>query len=382
MALSVGRRLASLGIPVVGLGHRSDPLRRSRSCTEFVDTGTGDGVQERWLRWLEHGPREGVVLGCNDDGLELIARHRASLTGWGYAATEADDRVLLAMLDKAQTAELAGRAGIDLPRTTVVRRGQPLADALEGFSFPCALKPRESHLFARHFGMRQKLFVVDSLAEMETMLAELPPDLQMIATEIVPGSDKCCSYYSCIDEQGEPLFHYTKQKLRQYPTYFGLGSFHVSDWNPEVAEMGLRFFQEIGLRGLACVEFKRDPRDGRLKLIECNHRFTAANSLVQACGVDVAQLVYDRALGLPGPPIGEYRRGLTLWAPVEDFQAMLDYRRRGDLTARSWLRSVARRHQLAVGSANDPVPGLVASAGVARRALGRVVTETVGRARA
>jgi D-aspartate ligase len=376
VALSVGRRLDRLGIPVIGLGDGSDPLRHSRHRSEFVDTGSGDGVQDRWLSWLEDGPRRGVVLPCSDDALELVARNRPRLTALGYAPVEADDEVLLAMLDKAKTADLARMAGIEIPRTTIVSKDQPLPAIVDDFAFPCALKPRESHLFAHHYGMRKKLFVVDSRAEMESRLADLPAELHMIATEIVPGPDRFCSYYSYIDEQGAPLFHYTKQKLRQYPTRFGLGTYHRSDWNPEVAEHGLRFMQAVGLRGLGCVEFKRDARDGRLKLIECNHRFTAATSLVQACGVDVAQLAYNRAAGLPGPTIDGYRRGLHLWAPVEDTRAFVQYRRSGDISAGEWLRSLARPQHLAVGSLSDPVPGFVAARGVAARALRQVAART------
>ena len=379
VALSVGRRLAQLGIPVVGLGHSSDPLRYSRHRSEFVDTGSGDRVQDRWLHWLEGGPRRGVVLPCSDDALELVARNRPRLVELGYSPVEADDEVLLAMLDKAQTAELARMAGVDIPRTAVVSRGQLLPEVIDGFSFPCALKPRESHLFAHHYGMRQKLFVVQTLAEMESRLANLPAELQMIATEIVPGPDRFCSYYSYIDEHGGPLFHYTKQKLRQFPTRFGLGTYHCSDWNPEVAEQGLRFMQAVGLRGLGNVEFKRDSRDGRLKLIECNHRFTAANSLVQACGVDVAQLAYNRALGLPGPTIDGYRRGLHLWAPVEDMRAFAQYRRSGEMSATEWLRSLAGPQRLAVGSLRDPRPGFVAARGVTTRVARQAVAGILSR---
>lgn len=372
VALSVARGLSEAGIAVIGLGHRDDPLRYSRCRTTFVDTGSGEAVQERWLEWLDQGPRSGVVLPCCDDGLELVARNRNRLVELGYSPVEANDDVVLAMLDKARTADLASAAGIDLPRTAVVERGHPLADELEGFAFPCALKPRESHRFARHFGMHTKLLIVDSREEMERELARLPDDLEMIATEIVPGPDQFCSYYSYIDERGEPLFHYTKQKLRQFPIRFGLGTYHRSDWNPEVAEMGLRFFHGIGLRGLGCVEFKRDERDGRLKLIECNHRFTAADALQRACGLNLGLLAYERALGRPGDPPGEYRRGVGLWFPVEDMRAFLAYRRRGELSLLAWLRGLAGPLRFPEGSMRDPFPSFVSALRRPGRALRRM----------
>ncbi|HXV04509.1 MAG TPA: hypothetical protein VFP23_01215, partial [Solirubrobacterales bacterium] len=220
VAISVARGLHDAGVPVIALGHGSDPLRHSRARQRFIDTGSGEGVQERWLSLLEQGPREGVLLPCCDDGLELIGHNRARLVELGYAPMEADDEVLLAMLDKQRTAELARKAGVDIPRTAIVERGANLGATLEGFSFPCALKPRHSHRFTHRFGMRRKLILVDSREELERELAALPANLEMIATEIVPGPDRYCSYYSYLDERGEPLFHYTKQKLRQFPTHF------------------------------------------------------------------------------------------------------------------------------------------------------------------
>jgi predicted ATP-grasp superfamily ATP-dependent carboligase len=375
VAISVARGLSRAGIPVIGLGHRDDPLRRSRCRAEFIDTGAGTGVQDRWLEWLETGPHDGAILPCNDDALELVARNRPRLVELGYAPVEADDEVLLAMLDKARTAELAGRAGVELPRTAVVERGRSLTEPLAGFAFPCALKPRESHRFAHHFGMRRKLLVVESRERLEAELAGLPAGLEMIATEIVPGPDRYCSYYSYIDERGEPLFHYTKQKLRQFPTHFGLGTFHHSDWNPEVAEAGLSFFRGIGLRGLGCVEFKRDERDDRLKLIECNHRFTAADALQRACGLELGLLAYERALGRAGEPPGEYRRGVGLWFPFEDLRALLAYRRTGELSIGAWLRSLARPLRLPVASLRDPLPGLLG----ALRRIGRAAASILRR---
>ena len=123
----------------------------------------------------------------------------------------------------------------------------------------------------------------------------------------------------------------------------GNGCYHVTDWNPEVRDLSLALFRQVGLRGLANVEFKRDERDGRLKLIECNARFTAANCLVARSGFDLAAFVYNRLVGRPQPPLETYARGMRLWDPVRDFQAFLELRRQGRLTFWTWVASVLHR---------------------------------------
>lgn len=358
-ALPVARSLGDAGVPVYALGSRADSVRFSRACETFVRIGRGGGMQERWLEWLRSAPVGSVVLPCEDEGLELVARNRETLLELGLVPFEADDEVLLAMLNKQETRRLASEIGIEVPLSFTVHTQDDIADALARISYPCALKPVSSHEFARHFpGL--KAFVVNTDDELLGAFSRTASaGVEMMVTEIIPGADdQFCSYYSYLDQDGEPLLHCTKRKLRQYPIWFGSGCFHVTDWNPEVAELGLRFFQGVGLRGLGNVEFKRDARDGRLKLIECNHRLTAATGLLRAAGLDLPLVVYNQLLDRPQPKV-DYRRGLTLWYPTRDVRAFVAYRRHDQISLRTWLRSVVRRHHLPVASLVDPRPALV-----------------------
>lgn len=369
IAVSVARSLGPAGVPVHALGVPSDPVRRSRWCHSFTDLGAYVGVQERWLRWLEaDGPRGAVILPCNDDALELVARNRPRLVELGYRPIEADDDVVLAMLDKERTYELARAAGIETPRTATVRAEHDIHAALEDLLYPCALKPLQSHVFARHFGSRKVVLVGGRDEARRELVRLLELGLEMMVTEIVPGpDDSYCSYYSYIDQNGEPLFHFTKRKLRQWPNHFGLGTYHATSREEDTRLAGLRFFQGVGLRGLGNVEFKRDARDGRLKLIECNHRLTAANELVRAAGLDLALLAYNRTLGRPPPPLQSYRAGLHTWHPLEDLRALHSYRASGELTVGPWARSLLAPQRFSLLSASDPLPALASWSEKGRR---------------
>ena len=352
------------------LGHDRDPVRYSRHCTRFADVGAGDGVQDRFLEWLEQGPGEGVVLPCADDGLELVARRRARIEELGYTTIEANDEVVLAMLDKQRTAELAAELGVEAPRTEAVRSFEQGRAAGVEIGFPCAIKPLHSHLFAHHFGLLQKVFVVDDVAQLETRLAQtLELGLEVLVTEIVFGPERNFgSLYVYLDEQGEPLLQVTKRKLRQFPPDFGLPCYQLTDWDPDVAETGIRFLRGAGARGFASVEFKRDGRDGRLRLIECNHRFTGSTEHLRASGVDIAQFTYCRLTGRPGPSVDSYRKGLGFWYPLRDARALLTYRKRGELTVFAWLRSLIRPQSFPIARVDDPLPSLATGA----RRLGRL----------
>jgi len=358
IAVPVARSLGSAGIDVHALGTTPDPIRHSRYCAAFTDLGAGQGVQERWLEWLQHGPRGAVILPCNDDGLELVARNRQTLLELGYRPVEGRDDVMLAMLDKGRTYELARRAGLETPRSIEVRTNKDIDAAAGDSTYPCALKPLHSHLFAKRSGTDAKLLVVHDRSALESGLTRLLGlGLEMMVTEIIPGGeDQLFDYHSYIDRNGEPLFHFTARKLRQFSIHFGIACYRVGEWIPDVAEESLRFLQGAGLRGLAYVEWKRDARDGRLKLIECNHRFTPLGPLMERSGIDLPLLVYNQVVGRPGPPVDSYRRGLHLWDPEKDVRAFLAYRSRNEITLAQWLRSLLHRQTLPIFRWNDPRP--------------------------
>jgi predicted ATP-grasp superfamily ATP-dependent carboligase len=370
-AVSVARSLWAAGVPVVALGHSDSPVRHSRACDVFVDLGREDGVQQRWLRWLDDGPHGAVLLPCEDDGLELIVTHRRRLARLGYRLVEADDAVARDMLDKNRTYELARGLGIPAPRTLTVRTMADVERAAGELAYPCALKPVHSHRFQRRTGTGVKAFVVHDAGELCDRFAYAQErGAEMLVTEIIPGSDdRLVGFHAYLDEDGAPLLGVTKRKLRQHPVGFGLGSYHETTHDAEVARLGLAFLRGVGLRGLANVEFKRDERDGVLKLIECNHRFTAPNEQLRIAGIDLALLVYNRVLGRPLPPLGDYRAGVRLWHPGNDFRSFLELRRRGELTAAGWLRSVARPQHLPLFRWDDPRPSLALQTGRARRAV-------------
>lgn len=381
IAVSAARSLAKSGVRVFALGHASDAVRHSRFCARFVDVGSGAKVQDRYLEWLADGPQGAVVLPCDDDGLELVARRRDTLVDWGYRPVEANDEALLAMLDKERTYALAGELGVPAPVTATVRTPEQAAEVAARIGYPCALKPLNSQAFAHHFGILTKVLRATDRAQLEEGV-ELMLDLgiDVLVTEVVPGGDdQFCSYYSYLDERGEPLFDLTKRKLRQWPIHFGLICYQVTNWEPRVVELGRRFAQGAGLRGVVNIEFKFDARDGRYKLIECNHRFTAANELVRFAGIDVPLLAYNRLAGRPGPRVDHYRTGVRMWDPIEDLRALAAYRREGELTTAAWAASLLHRQHFPLLTWDDPVPTIARNAARARRVHARVVRRYAGR---
>lgn len=356
MARSFGRR----GRAVHLLLEASDGslAERSRFVQSTTHAATADCVADQWADWcVRSAPRGAVVIPCADRGLEFVSQHRAMLQQAGLYPAPAKDDIVLALLDKQLCYEMARRVGMAVPRTERVTGSQQALAAGKTFELPFALKPRISHLYAP-ISHGPKAVVMRTYHDLERHVNRFADaDLSMILTEIIPGSESSyCSYNTFIDHDGRPLAHFTKRKLRQYPVGFGEGSYHLTDWAPDVAEAGFEFFSSIGLQGMANVEFKRDDRDGSLKLIECNSRLTAANELVRRAGVDFAEIIYQRALGQSAQPVTTYRQGLAMWLPMHDLLAFSQLRSTGELTTSDWLSSLGRRQVPAVLDLADPGP--------------------------
>jgi D-aspartate ligase len=376
-ALSVARSLWRRGVEVHASGAADSPVRLSRSRRSFHPVD-GD-LDAAWLDWLGGRPEGALVFPCADESMEFVAHHRATLEDAGLVVLEADDDAVLAMLDKDRTYAIARAAGVAAPDTVRVVTADDLESAIQGIGFPCALKPIHTHEFSRHF--RAKVMVAHDEATLRSAFAATQEaGLSMILTEIIPGGEeRYCSYFTWIDPDGSFLFDFTKRKLRQYPVGFGGGTYHLTEWADDVAETGRRFLSAAGVRGLGNVEFKRDPRDGSLKLIECNARFTAGNEIVRRAGVDIAWIAYARMTGQPLPPIRRGRDGVYMWYPLKDTLAFLELRRRGETATLDWVRGLAHRQTFPIWSASDPMPSLAELARVPARVVRKLRRRSTSR---
>jgi predicted ATP-grasp superfamily ATP-dependent carboligase len=105
-----------------------------------------------------------------------------------------------------------------------------------------------------------------------------------------------------------------------------MGSARVGEavWDDEVVESGTAMLREVRFHGVAQVEFKRDPRNGVLKLIEVNPRLWQWHGLAAECGVDLTCIAYLDLLGRRPEPVrsGDCRKrwSITLMAPDTAFQ--------------------------------------------------------------
>jgi len=174
------------------------------------------------------------------------------------------------MLDKLCTYRAAVAAGVPTPRFWAVASADDVAALGGELVYPLIVKPRRSHVFEARFG--RKFFVPESFQEtVDAVTVALEAGSEVLLMELIPGADdQLSSYYTYLDDVGQPLFEFTKRIIRRHPVNMGPATYHVTDLIPALRDPALALFRQVGLCGVANVEFKLDPRDGTLRLIECN----------------------------------------------------------------------------------------------------------------
>lgn len=330
------------------------PVASKLGATDVVDWLTGDGLE--WSGAVVIPLSDQALLGVVEEYPAVVEHYRPALLS---------PEVVAAVLDKQRTLELAREAGVDAPRQWIVP-ATGLSSLLGDLEFPVILKPRRNFELLAIAGC--KYIRVDHPSEMPRhveIMESLPSGY--VVNEFIPGGDDLLTSYNAVRAaDGRTLLEFTKRVDRRYPPNEGGATFHELVDLPATAAAGRRFFDHVGAIGMANVEFKTDPRTGGLKLIECNHRLTAAIRLAQDNGIDVAGAVYRQALGLD-VPASTPRWGATLWYPVRDLRS---WRRSGE-GIRSWSRR-PKRSGFPYWSISDPGPSWALWSRTARAHLRRL----------
>jgi D-aspartate ligase len=286
--LAAIRSLGRAGIAVVAIDHRASPLGfRSRYAQPVRVPDPAEDEDGFVAAVAEVGP--GVLFPTHDPPLNALARNRERLDGFLFPFPSWDR--LEAIQDKRHQLEAAVSAGVDIPETLYPSR----AAEATGLPLPVLVKPQHPDGFKRSFG--KQAFRCETKAELERAYADAEPFGAMVQ-ELVPGGDEeLYSLGSYLREDGEPLGLFSGRKLKQVPPEIGTCRVGEAVWVQEVVDAGLRFLRGLGFHGISQVEFKRDPRDGRFKLMEINPRLWQWHGLAAACGVDLPLIAYRDLTG-------------------------------------------------------------------------------------
>ena len=369
-ALAVVRSLGRAGAPVVVLTADPGLPRQSR----WYHPPPGEPLRDLadLEAYLEGLPFEhGVLIPAADDAAAAVSGLSPEIRR-RFPSCQADRPVLLDLMDKAGLARILEAHGVPHPKTIAVRSLEDV-DAVDALGIERAfIKPRDSQEFHRRLGLK-----AIRPADREDLLVQLRrvarEGLSVVVQEYIPGPPTA-SYFvdGFIDRRGRVCGRLVRQRLRMWPPEFGNScatrSVPLSEAAEAVDDLE-RLLAALSYRGPYDAEFKRDP-DGVFRLVEINVRPWWQIEFSAQCGIDIVQMIYRDALGLPVERQLDYEVGRQWLYCYFDVQACARMVRTGEAGLLECLSSWAKARWAAFGW-DDPMPGISTSASILWKALRR-----------
>ena len=303
VGLGIVRSLGAHGIPTwVFDADRSKSIAQfSRYTSRFIETK--EAITDVLLTMGRHHQLNGwVIFPVADDYVEIVSANREALSSI-YRVTTPAVEVTKFALDKRLTYRRAEELGIATPWTAVANSLAELA--AHGIPYPVILKPAINHHFFPQTNI--KALAVETPEELARGFAQMSafiPSNEILVQERISGGGGNQFSFCALCKDGKVSASLVAQRRRQYPIEFGNASTFVETTNePAVEEAGRRFLESIGLDGLAEVEFKLDPWDGKYKILDVNLRAWGWHTLGRAAGMDFPYLLWRQAVGVPDAPV-------------------------------------------------------------------------------
>jgi D-aspartate ligase len=382
-SLAIARTLGRLGVTaylVTGSGPRN-PVSASRywhkTIPQTFSQPEDASVANLTAVGQELGARHGafpLLLTAEDWPAVFIERHAAALEQ-AFIFPKPAQPLIHRLANKWTMNALASEHDIPTPETSLPQSMIDVEEFLETTTFPVVLKPADPYApripEKRITTSRRELM---SIVEREQSRGPL----NFILQEHIPGDATsvwmCNGYFG---RDGTPAYVFTGRKIRQ-ASPMGVALLSVCIPQATVQEQTMSFMTGVGYRGCVGIGYRYDPRDGRYKLLDVNPRVSGVFRLFSAAnGMDLVRACYLDLTGQDPVPITP-RTGLKLMFEGDIFRAFAALRS-GQLTVSAWRESVKGERELQWYASDDPKPGLLWFANLARKALGAMGRRIRGR---
>jgi D-aspartate ligase len=358
--LGIARSLGRRGIPICVIDDQHSVSEFSRYVTQFIrvkdlrnEQSTVDNVMEIGKRY---GLKGWVLFPTRDETVAAFSRHRDRLAELFRVTTPAWETVRWAW-DKKNTYDRAAELGIPTPRTYNVKSERELSGLYD--RLPLAIKPAVKENF--FYATGDKAWRAETPEQLNRLFRRANHQIrseEILIQEIIPGSGQQQYSYCAFFRDGVAQSTLVARRLRQHPREFGRAATYVETIeHPEVEELSERFLKAINFYGLAEVEFKLDPRDGQLKLLDVNARTWGFHSIGVPAGVDFPYLLYADQIGRSTEPC-RAKAGVGWLRAVTDMPTAAADMWARELDLRSYLTSLRNTRTESVFCAHDPIPSI------------------------
>jgi len=279
----VARSLDGHGIAVDVADLTLQPRPRSRAIRKFVRLPSPNTAPSEFLnalrRFIELHQHD-MLIPADDYALAASIAHYDELKHLLHVACP-PPVVVCRVLDKAATLEAAQNCGIAVPQTFVVSNSDQLPELIGRTGTPAILKPSRKQATADDF----KSWIIQTPDQVNKRFANasrfLPP---MLLQEYCRGVGVGIEV---LLHKGECHGVFQHRRLTEWPYRGGYAVTAIAE-SPDqsLVRSSLALLRALQWDGVAMVEFRINPDNGRAVLMEVNGRYWGSLSLPVTAGMD------------------------------------------------------------------------------------------------
>ena len=373
-ALAVARTLGRAGVPVYAVVEDAyTPLALTRYLTKAFVWDHCPNDPESFVKAMadigKFIARPTIVIPMDDLSAVFLAANAASLAPWFLMPPVPPD-LPHRLANKACLHALCDELGIPSARTIFPHSLDDIRRFARESSFPVLVKGAEQWVPLKDMSSTR---VIPTAEQLSSFCEDHNYDgsQPLIIQEYIPGEDWISHGYYNSEKNVSVTF--TGRKLRSYPNDAGSTALGFSVGNDDLRLISEKLLHAVGYSGIIDMDWRRDERDGKYKILDCNPRVGQNFRMFEnAAEIDVVRAQH---LDLSGRPIDDVAPVDGRLFSVESFYVMAFLRRlpRGPSKQDAAKYLPAKSRERAWWSGDDPIPVLSMSVRLFLRLLGRAL---------
>lgn len=241
-----------------------------------------------------------------------VSKHRSEF--------EKCTRILVPDWDKMQIAynkdlsmEFAKNLGIPIPETTVLHNEVDFNNIIK---FPVVIKSSDdSGGFVKYCNNKREL-------EGNFRILKKSSKTNIISQEYITGFG--CGFYGVYFD-GELIAHFLHKRIKEFPITGGSSAVAESYFDDRLFNYGKILCDSLKWNGPIMVEFKYDTEEDDYKLIEINPKLWGSLDLTIESGVNVPEILVNKALNKNINHINTYKYIKYRWLFPDEFKVLMSH---------------------------------------------------------
>jgi predicted ATP-grasp superfamily ATP-dependent carboligase/protein-tyrosine-phosphatase len=229
-----------------------------------------------------------LIIPTNDQTIIPLQMNRKDLEPFGRIYL-LDDSVFETVFNKTLANDLARSLNINLARELKVSSIDDMERILSTFSFPIVLKP-EASFKENDLKNRSYVRIAQNKEELESYLVSLLSRGKVLAQEFFFGKGVGVEILA---KNGSVLSAFSHERAHE-PIWGGASSYRKSiPIDPELLKASQKIIKALAYSGVAMLEYKVNPENGRWIFMEINGRFWGSLPLSVSAGIDFPYYLYQ-----------------------------------------------------------------------------------------